>query len=393
MSEYLTGRLGVPYRFGSARTHSPPHRRQSVIHGECGGVPHAQQVCSKKTGSGAYTAEVNVVAESVPQSLRHLIERQLERLTKDTQHLLEVASVAGMEFSAAEVATGLQIEVEAVEARCDDSSARDNSYGGMEPRNGRMERWVNAMASCMRCIGMFCTGGWRRHGASVCIDGSASGKKRRMAAGGRDCGGASDALRSRKRHKTRRSPFATSRRKRPSTIRQSEAIGHLTKGLGFLKALANSPESFQQELSLQMALGPALIATKGYAASEVEQTYSRARELCQQLEDPSVLFPALFGLWSYYITRAEYGPTRKLAEQIFTLARQHNDSALLLQAHRALAETFSYWGNLPRLVSTASVGSRFITPGSIVSHPSLCRGAWGLLPCAHRVGAMESRLS
>ncbi len=88
-----------------------------------------------------------------------------------------------------------------------------------------------------------------------------------------------------------------------------------------------------------MALGPALIATKGYAASEVEQTYSRARELCQPLEDPSVLFPALFGLWSYYITRAEYGPTRKLAEQIFALARQHNDSALLLQAHRALAET------------------------------------------------------
>src|SRR5262249_48383884 len=46
-----------------------------------------------------------------------------------------------------------------------------------------------------------------------------------------------------------------------------EAISHLTKGLALLKPLPATPECAQQELALQIALGPALLATKGYGAS------------------------------------------------------------------------------------------------------------------------------
>jgi hypothetical protein len=35
---------------------------------------------------------------SVPESLRHMIDRQLDRLTPDEQRLLEAASVSGGEF-------------------------------------------------------------------------------------------------------------------------------------------------------------------------------------------------------------------------------------------------------------------------------------------------------
>ncbi len=45
-----------------------------------------------------------------------------------------------------------------------------------------------------------------------------------------------------------------------------------------------------------MALGPAFIATKGYAAPEVEHTYARARALCQQVGDTPRRFPTLLGL-------------------------------------------------------------------------------------------------
>ena len=44
-----------------------------------------------------------------------------------------------------------------------------------------------------------------------------------------------------------------------------EAISHLTKGLELLKTLPDTPERIQQELDLQITLGPALMATKGYA--------------------------------------------------------------------------------------------------------------------------------
>src|SRR5206468_2026934 len=52
-----------------------------------------------------------------------------------------------------------------------------------------------------------------------------------------------------------------------------EAIAHLTKGLELLKTLPDTPERAQQELDLQTTLGPALMVTKGYAASEVKRAY------------------------------------------------------------------------------------------------------------------------
>ena len=54
----------------------------------------------------------------MPETLRQLIERQLERLSPEEQQVLEVASVAGVEFSAAAVAAGAEVTVEEVEQRC-----------------------------------------------------------------------------------------------------------------------------------------------------------------------------------------------------------------------------------------------------------------------------------
>jgi predicted ATPase/class 3 adenylate cyclase len=56
-----------------------------------------------------------------------------------------------------------------------------------------------------------------------------------------------------------------------------EAIRYLTRGLELLQTLPDTPERTQQELTLQLALGVPLMATKGYAAPEVEHTYTRAR--------------------------------------------------------------------------------------------------------------------
>jgi predicted ATPase len=65
----------------------------------------------------------------------------------------------------------------------------------------------------------------------------------------------------------------------------AEAIAHLRQGLAVLTPLPETPARLQQELDLQVALGPALFATQGNAAPEVEHAYARARELCVQLGD------------------------------------------------------------------------------------------------------------
>src|SRR5262249_10567389 len=49
-----------------------------------------------------------------------------------------------------------------------------------------------------------------------------------------------------------------------------EAISHLTKGLELLQTLPDTPTRAQQELTLQITLGIPLIATRGFAAPEVE---------------------------------------------------------------------------------------------------------------------------
>lgn len=116
----------------------------------------------------------------------------------------------------------------------------------------------------------------------------------------------------------------------------AEAISHLTKGIELLTILPDTPERAQQELTLQVALGSPLMATKGFADPEVEQTYTRAQELCQQVGETPQLFSVLEGLSVFYMVRTEYKATYKLRSQCLTLAQRLQDPVLLLQAHQEL---------------------------------------------------------
>jgi predicted ATPase len=123
-----------------------------------------------------------------------------------------------------------------------------------------------------------------------------------------------------------------------------EAIAHLRQGLQLLQTLPETPERTQHEVDMHIALGASFIAVKGYAAAEVGETYTYARQLCQSLEDPYQLFPVLRGLWSYYLMRAELQTAHTLGEQLMTLAQQAQDTVLLLAAHCALGTTLFFLG-------------------------------------------------
>jgi predicted ATPase len=125
-----------------------------------------------------------------------------------------------------------------------------------------------------------------------------------------------------------------------------EAVAHLTKGLELLKTLPDTPEHTQQELTLQITLGPPLVATKGYAAPEVETTYTQALALCRQLGETPQLFWVLLGLYRFYLLRPELQTARKLAEQLLRLAQNTPDLAFLPDAHRALGIALFHLGEL-----------------------------------------------
>jgi tetratricopeptide (TPR) repeat protein len=116
----------------------------------------------------------------------------------------------------------------------------------------------------------------------------------------------------------------------------AEAINHFTAAVGLLKTLPDTAERAQQELTLQISLGAPLQATKGFAVPEVEEAYARARELCRQGGETPQLFSVLFGLWRFYLVRADLQAMRELEEQLFALTQNTQDPALLLGAHNAL---------------------------------------------------------
>ncbi len=73
----------------------------------------------------AASGQVEDLAAGVPESLRQMIEKQLERLTPEEQRMVETASVVGGEFSTAAVAAGLEEKGERVEEWCEGLAKRE----------------------------------------------------------------------------------------------------------------------------------------------------------------------------------------------------------------------------------------------------------------------------
>ena len=167
----------------------------------------------------------------------------------------------------------------------------------------------------------------------------------------------------------------------PRALGQSGSDQHLTKGLELLATLPETPERAQQELDLQIALGPALMATKGYAAPEVEQTYARARALCQQVGETPQLFPALWGLCRFYRSRGALQTARELGEQLLRLAQRAADPTHLLEAHDALGDDLVLAGRVCRRPDAPGAGDRPHRPDSAAGPGAPpWRGAWGAVP-------------
>ena len=124
----------------------------------------------------------------------------------------------------------------------------------------------------------------------------------------------------------------------------AEAISHLTTALELLQTLPDTLERTRQELTLQIALGAPLAATKGIGAPEVGTVYNRARELCQQGGEALQLSRVLYALHRFYAVRAELQAAREIAEQHLRLAQSVQDPALLLHAHLTLGAAFLWLG-------------------------------------------------
>jgi predicted ATPase len=126
-----------------------------------------------------------------------------------------------------------------------------------------------------------------------------------------------------------------------------EVLAHLTRGLELLQVLPDTLR-IPQELDFQSTLGSVAMATKGFAAPEVEKAYARAQKLCQQVGETPQLFPVLLGLRLFYNVRGKLQEACELGEQCLRLAQRVQDPVLLLGAHHALGDTVYLLGEFTR---------------------------------------------
>lgn len=127
-----------------------------------------------------------------------------------------------------------------------------------------------------------------------------------------------------------------------------EAINHLTKGLDLIKALPASPHHARQELDLHLALTVPLQAIQGYGSPEVLRICTRARELCQQLNDRTNMLVVLAMMNAYYAMRGVYHTAIELGEELLGEAQRVEESAYIAMAHLFLGWVFVPAGDFPR---------------------------------------------
>ena len=279
----------------------------------------------------------------VPRNIIQMIERNLDRLSLDERRVLQAASVAGAEFSAASIAAAVDRLIAEIEECCS-ALARQGQFigsrGGTEWPDATVAgsyAFLHALylgvlyertppgqrVELHRRIAERAEAAWGDRGAEIAAElahhfSSANDRQKGI------------------------QYFQLAGDRAVARGAMVEAEQHYVRALGLLGELPKNIERDHRELELQLALGPALISVKGYAAPEVEGAYTRARELCEPLGDPPELFPVLFGLWVMHLVRGEVRKAYEFAEQLLRRAQRLSDRALLLLAEFAL-ETTSYW--------------------------------------------------
>ncbi len=125
-----------------------------------------------------------------------------------------------------------------------------------------------------------------------------------------------------------------------------EAAAHLRSALATLAETPDAPQRSLAELDMQITLGTALVAAKGYASPDVQATWSRAQALCAIVGDVPQQFPALFGLWMYECVGAHHRAALLLTENIVRRAEAVGSDDLLIEARLAMAISKFFLGEL-----------------------------------------------
>jgi serine/threonine protein kinase/predicted ATPase len=122
----------------------------------------------------------------------------------------------------------------------------------------------------------------------------------------------------------------------------------------------------EDQLFILMQAGLYLQAKRG-GAPEVRICYERAESLCHSLNRPHLLYSALIGQWRYSHITDKLTATMQVAQRVYSLAQEQNDSALLIGAYNALSGTLYFMGDFEAALRYAIRGVQIWRSESVQS--------------------------
>ena len=321
-------------------------------------------------GQWALAVPVERVASGVPDTLWGMVEKQIDRLAPQEQAVLGIASVAGAEFSAALLTVDGSSAEEA--ERCCDGLVRRGQFlrsmgiaewpdGTIAGRYGFIHALYRnvlyARVAIGHQVGLHLRIGARLERAHGPRAGEIAGELAMHFEEGRDFERA----------------VQYQRQAVDTALRQHayrEAIHHASRALELLSALPRSPEHHEQELMIQTVLGAAVIATNGWADSEVARAYARARELCAEMGAVTPkLFPVLLGLQGFYLMRGELDISEEACAQLAVLAEATQDAAVQLSAHNSAGLVLFYRGKFTAALAHFEQAAKIYDPDQHSPNP------------------------
>jgi hypothetical protein len=290
-----------------------------------------------------FRADGQTFAIGLPERLKQLVTRRLEALSKPAQRVLE-AAVAGQVFPVAAIAAALQWPAARIDRMCETLAAQGqflNATGlEMWPDGTRSARYRFRHALYHQVC-------YERLGAMRRVDLHGQIAARLEAAyGGQARTRAAELAVHYARGLEPMRSLVHQRYAGEAALRRhayAEALAHCTAGIETYNTLTPTAALTTEALALSLALGASRLATEGFASPGVEQAYRQAYRLAQEVGDTPQLFPALYGLGSYYRVRAEFATAHTLMERLMHAAQDEQDSALQLMAHFALGGMLLYW--------------------------------------------------
>jgi class 3 adenylate cyclase/predicted ATPase len=124
----------------------------------------------------------------------------------------------------------------------------------------------------------------------------------------------------------------------------SEAVALLRRGLALVPALPDNSWRREREFDLQIALGQALVESRGYSTRDAGEAYARARLLSEALQQSNALLFALWGQWVYHVCRADLALARQLAKEIRELGAAQSDVPIQVLGCDASGLTYTQLG-------------------------------------------------